>query len=150
MNPLSFEEAVERICVEDNRYAPEAYRFVREALDTAIRLYEKPRSGRERHVTGHELLEGIRRHALSEYGPMAFRVLTTWGLHRTDDFGEIVFNLVARGVLGRTDKDRREDFSGGYDFFHAFKTPFQPANGAASCRRDIAAAECISEGETEP
>ena len=147
MNPVSFEEAVENICAEDNRYAPEAYRFVREALDAAIRLYEKPRAGRERHVTGHELLEGIRRHALSEFGPMSFRVLTTWGLHRTDDFGDIVFNLVDRGVLGRTDKDRREDFSGGYDFSRAFKTPFQPSNGAASCRRDTAAAKCISEGE---
>ncbi len=132
MNPLSFEEAIEQICAADQRYDAEAYRFVRDALDFTIRLLEKPRTGASRHVSGRELLNGIRRYALSEYGPMSLRVLRTWGLHATEDFGEIIFNLVDLGVLGRTDEDRREDFANGYAFEQAFVAPFRPASGATS------------------
>jgi uncharacterized repeat protein (TIGR04138 family) len=65
--------------------------------------------------------------ALQEFGPIAGTVLKTWGVTRTEDFGEIVFNLVNRGLLGKTDEDRKEDFSNGYDFRTAFVTPFLPA-----------------------
>lgn len=130
MNPLSFEEALEHICAEDERYDPDAYRFIRDALDYTIRLLDKPRAGQGRHVSGHELLDGIRHYALAEFGPMALRVLHTWGLRETGDFGEIVFHLVDLGVLGRTEEDRREDFSGGYDFDEAFGAPFRPVADA--------------------
>ena len=132
MNPLSFEEAIEQICAEDSRYDAEAYRFVRDALDYTIRLLEKPKTGMGRHVSGQELLGGIRQYALSEYGPMTLRVLRTWGLRATEDFGEIIFNLVDLGVLGRTDEDNREDFAGGYEFEQAFAAPFRPASRARS------------------
>ena len=57
---------------------------------------------------------------------MAFSVLTSWGLHQSVDFGEIVFNLVDGGVLGKTDEDKKEDFANGYNFQDAFVKPFQP------------------------
>ena len=57
---------------------------------------------------------------------MAKTVLNRWGVSRGEDFGEIVFNLVGKGILGKNDKDRREDFSGGFDFEEAFRQPFQP------------------------
>jgi len=73
---------------------------------------------------------------LEQYGPMALTLLQNWGIHECDDFGEIVFNLVEFGVLGKTENDRREDFSGGYDFYDAFVVPFIPkAKRVPSVRR---------------
>jgi len=127
-----FEDAVMEIVRMDSRYDPQAYIFVREALDYTAKTLNKPDKGPARHVTGGELLEGIRRYALRTYGPMARRVLAHWGINRTEDFGEIVFNLVEKGVLGKTENDRREDFADGYDFHEAFVRPFLPAATAAT------------------
>ena len=52
-------------------------------------------------------------------------MLRKWGITRTEDFGELVFNLVESGKLGKTDKDSRADFANGYDFFGAFGQPFE-------------------------
>lgn len=57
---------------------------------------------------------------------MALTVLRTWGITRTEDFGEIVFNLVDAGKLRRTEQDTRADFANGYDFHEAFAAPFLP------------------------
>ena len=57
---------------------------------------------------------------------MAKTVLNSWGVQRCEDFGELVFNLVNKGVLGKTEEDRKEDFAGGYDFEAAFRRPFRP------------------------
>jgi uncharacterized repeat protein (TIGR04138 family) len=125
MKKVNFQEALLGILDRDPRYAEDAYHFLREALDFTIKLLEKPVEGPGRHVSGQELLEGIRQFALKEFGPMALRVLNTWGIRRTDDFGEMVFNMVGAGILGKTDEDRREDFAGGYDFDAAFAKPFR-------------------------
>jgi uncharacterized repeat protein (TIGR04138 family) len=120
-------EALREIVLKDPRYDLDAYLFLRDALDVAVRLYNKPAEGTARHVSGRELLEAIRRHALQEFGPLALRVLNAWGVRKTDDFGEIVFNMVENGVLGKTDEDKREDFRGCYDFSDAFEKPYLPA-----------------------
>jgi uncharacterized repeat protein (TIGR04138 family) len=78
------------------------------------------------HVTGQQLLDGIREFALTQYGPMARTVLNEWGIRRCEDFGDIVFNMVEQGLLSKTDQDSREDFKGGYDFDSAFVWPFLP------------------------
>lgn len=109
------------ILERDARYKTGAYLFVREALDHTVRQLEKPR-----HVSGPELLEGIRQYALAQYGPVAKRVLHEWGISECIDFGHIVFNLVNEGLLGKTNEDSIEDFSGGYDFTEAFLHPFRP------------------------
>lgn len=126
MKKLNFNEALLQILAEDTRFDENAYHFVREALDFTIKLMEKPLEGVGRHVKGGELLEGIRQFALQEFGPLAKTVLNRWGVTRCEDFGDIVFNLVNKGVLGKTDEDRKEDFAGGYDFDVAFRTPFRP------------------------
>jgi uncharacterized repeat protein (TIGR04138 family) len=113
---------------KDPRYSLQAYHFVFEALDfTAQKLGKDLSSPREkeRHVTGQQLLEGIRKYALQQFGYMARPVLENWGVNRCEDFGEIVFNLVGNNLMGKTDSDTREDFQGGYDFKTAFDEGFK-------------------------
>lgn len=128
MQKPSFEEAIEEIVQKDPRFDREAYFFVREGLDYTVKMLKKNPHGpaAQRHVTGQELLEGLRQYALEQFGPMSKTVLEQWGIRRCEDFGEIVFNMVESGILGKTEQDRREDFHGGYDFEEAFVRPFQP------------------------
>ena len=125
MNP-SFQETVYEICKKDARYQPDAYFFLVEALDVTVKDIRKNQPEHGRHVSGKELLDGIKVYALDEFGPLTHTVLTEWGVRTTLDFGEIVFNLVEAGRLGKTESDSREDFKGGYDFEEAFLQPFEP------------------------
>ena len=125
MQEVSFEEALEKIRAKDPRYARDAYMFVREALEHTQKAIAKE-DRRVRHVTGQELLAGIRQFAPAQYGPMAMTLLEEWGIHNCQDFGEIVFNMVEIGWLAKTEADSRADFAGGYDFHEAFRKPFLP------------------------
>jgi len=141
MNTANFDEALEQIVQKDTRYHRDAYLFVREALDHTQKLInkaaksetraaaEEPAEGKVRHVSGQELLAGIRGYALEQFGPMAITVLSEWGVNRCEDFGELVFNMVENHLLAKTKKDSREDFKGGYDFNEAFRQPFLPEAG---------------------
>jgi len=127
MQPLNFEEALERILQSEARYQRPAYFFLREALDHTHKMLGK--SGKEvvHHVTARELLDGIREYALQQFGPMAMMVLEEWGVRSCDDWGEIVFGMIEHNLLARSEQDKREDFKGHYDFFQAFRQPFYPA-----------------------
>lgn len=129
MQDLEFNEIVGLICKEDSRFNRKAYTFVRQALDHTVKELKKKtpeRTGKSQHVTGAELLEGIRSFALDQFGPMTKTVLTTWGITRCSDFGDIVFNLIDYNVFSKTESDRREDFANLYDFEEAFVKPFVP------------------------
>ena len=128
-NP-DFSEIVALICKEDPRFDRKAYDFVRLGLDHTVKELRKKdaeRTERSRHVSGPELLGGLRLYALDQYGPLAKTVLNAWGVKRCRDFGDIVFNLIEYNVFSKTDNDRREDFSDIFDFDEAFVKPFQPA-----------------------
>jgi uncharacterized repeat protein (TIGR04138 family) len=122
MTQPTIDDLLAPILESDTRYTAEAYLFVRGGLDHSVRQLDTPR-----HISGQELLEGLREYALKEYGPVAKRVLSEWGINVCVDFGNIVFNLVNEGLLGKTDEDSIEDFLGGYDFTEAFIQPFQPS-----------------------
>ncbi len=126
MQEINFDEAVEMILAKDSRYARDAYAFVRESLDFTQKTIGKENRGQVRHITGQELLDGIRQFALTQFGPMAVTVLEEWGVHNSRDFGEIVFNMVEIKLLAKTEKDNRDDFNNGYDFTDAFRKPFWP------------------------
>ena len=126
MQQPNFEEMLETIVARDPRFTADAYHFIREALDHTQKIVAKASKGASRHVSGHELLDGIRDYALKLYGPMTPTVFADWGIRACEDFGEIVFNLVEAGLLSKTQKDSREDFKGGYDFDEAFRKPFLP------------------------
>lgn len=97
MQEVSFEDTLALILLKDPRYQREAYFFVREALDYTQKAMSKQNKGEFRHVSGQELLSGIREFALHEFGPMAQMVLNEWGVRTCRDFGEIVFNMVETG-----------------------------------------------------
>jgi uncharacterized repeat protein (TIGR04138 family) len=126
MQPIDFEEVLEKIVESDRRYHRDAYLFLREALDHTQKQTAKARKGDIKHVTGKELLDGIRKYALDQFGPMTLTVFAEWGLQKCDDFGDLVFNMVDHGLLAKTEEDRREDFKGGYEFIDAFRKPFLP------------------------
>ena len=121
-----FEERLELVLAKDSRYHRDAYYFIRDALDHTQKAIVKVNRGQQRHVTGQELLSGIREYALSQFGPMTLTLFEEWGIRSCEDFGEIVFNLVDIKLLAKTDNDSREHFRGGYDFEEAFRKPFLP------------------------
>lgn len=131
MQEVSFEQALARIQAKDPRYHRDAYSFVREALDHTQKTIAKNPRGRIRHVTGQELLSGIRAFALEQFGPMAKTVLEEWGIRSCKDFGDIVFNMVEVEWLAKTKTDSRADFENGYDFDEAFRKPFLPKSKPA-------------------
>jgi len=136
MSGKNFHEVIQLICKEDSRYEPGAYNFMRQALDFTLgKIREEEKTTQHRHVTGQELSAGIRDYALGQYGPMSYTLLEQWGITRTEDFGEIVFNLVEYGVFGKTDTDSREDFVGLFDFESAFKAQFKPASASTQAKQ---------------
>lgn len=111
------------------RYHREAYRFVFAAL-----RYTQQRLGRTRrkdpedpdaHITGRELLEGVRDLALEQFGLMTTTVFRHWGVYATEDFGRIVFELVERGEMRKTDRDQLSDFFNVYDFEDVFDRQYR-------------------------
>jgi uncharacterized repeat protein (TIGR04138 family) len=126
MQPIEFEEVIRKIVERDPRYRREAYIFLREALEYTQKMMGRPTAEEVRHVSGRDLLEGIRKYALEQYGPMVQTVLGEWGIHACEDVGEIVFNMVDIHLLAKTDTDTREDFKAVYDFDEVFNKPFRP------------------------
>ena len=116
-------QCLEELVRRDPRYAYEAYEFVFAALTHTQRLLghsPPPDVAREEdHVSGKQLLEGVRDLALREFGMLARTVFRMWGIHRTDDFGELVFNLVEAGLMSKTTQDNRADFRNVYDLDEA-------------------------------
>ena len=115
----------------DPRYAYEAYEFVFVALEHTQKLLErKPDDEDEEaeathHVSGPELVAGIRDLAQREFGLMARTVFRLWGINRTGDFGEIVFNLIESNLMSKTDSDDRQDFVDLFDLDEALVEGYQ-------------------------
>ncbi|MCH2208586.1 MAG: hypothetical protein MK132_22330 [Lentisphaerales bacterium] len=128
MNPDQIRKVVNDIVLKDRRFKEDAYYFLNEAVIFSAEYFSKPEFGTNRHLSGPELLDGIREFTLSEFGPMSMTVLKRWGLHNTLDIGHVIFNLIDAGVLAASPQDRLGDFDSVYDFNDAFSKPFEPEN----------------------
>ena len=115
-----FYSIIAGICAKDHRYHPEAYEFVMEALS-----HSQKKFNRIKHVTGPELLEGLKGLALKKFGPMTMTILNFWGVKATDDFGNMVFNLVEHKVLSKDAQDNYESFKNAYDFDEVFNKNYR-------------------------
>ena len=109
------DELLERLRTRHPRFHEKAYFFVLASLHQVMSGLDQPR-----HIAGRELAEGVRGLAIERYGLMARSVLEHWGIHRTDDLGDVVFALVEQGVLIKQEDDSREDFADIFDFEEAF------------------------------
>ena len=135
MAKINFVEVVEQICENDLRFSSDAYHFVQEGLNHTLKSLKRGGQHAHRHVSGQELLHGLREFALKEYGPMSKAVLNEWGIKTTDDIGQIVFNLVNASVLGKNDTDSPSDFKNVFTFDDAFVKPFVPRNVTPPVRK---------------
>jgi uncharacterized repeat protein (TIGR04138 family) len=118
-HPPSLTETIDQLRRRNPRFASEAYLFVLGALHRRLGELERPR-----HITGAELADAVRELALGCFGPLARTVLGHWGVHSTQDVGEIVFLLVDHGVLTKQESDSREDFEDLYSFEQAFELEY--------------------------
>jgi uncharacterized repeat protein (TIGR04138 family) len=126
MQKIGFAEALESLVAHDPRYQRDGYIFLRDALDFTTKQQKKIKGVSVRHVTGPELLDGVRQYALKEFGPMVMTVFDSWGIRSCEDIGHMVFNLIGAGVFGKTEQDSIQDFKNVYDFKEAFVKPFEP------------------------
>ncbi len=126
MQDSEFSDIIILICKDDTRFDRRAYDFVRFGLDYTVKETKKrdKSAAGSKHVSGKELLDGLRLFALDQYGPMAKTVLNNWGVKRCRDFGDIVFNLIDYKVFSKNDGDKPEDFDKLYDFEEAFVKPY--------------------------
>ena len=132
MQKIGFVEALDSVVTNDPRYQRDGYIFLRDALDFTTKQQKKVKGVTVRHVTGPELLDGVRQYALKEFGPMVITVFESWGIHSCEDIGHMVFNLIGAGVFGKTEQDSIKDFKSVYDFEEAFVRPFAPAQPESS------------------
>lgn len=113
------EEMLEELQERNPRFHGKAYLFLLSALHRVMESLDQPR-----HISGRELAESVRELALQRFGPLARTVLEHWGIHATEDLGDIVFTLVDLGVLIKQEEDDREDFRGVFDFEEAFEQDY--------------------------
>lgn len=120
MTDLQFaDDVLERLRERNPRFHGKAYLFLLSSLHHVLEDLDVPR-----HISGRELAQGVKELALEQFGPMARTVLEHWGIHRTEDLGEIVFALVECGVLVKQEDDRREDFRNVFDFEEVFENDY--------------------------
>jgi uncharacterized repeat protein (TIGR04138 family) len=126
MTELQFaEEVLERLRDRYPRFHGKAYLFLLSALHSVLEGLEEPR-----HISGEELAQGAAELAMKRYGPMARTVLGHWGIHATEDLGDLVFAMVECGILIKREEDRREDFQALYDFEEVFERNYPWGKGA--------------------
>jgi uncharacterized repeat protein (TIGR04138 family) len=121
----TFWEAVAAIRERDDRFQPEAYGLVMDALEFTI-----ARIGERRRVQAAELVRGMCAFVKDRYGVLGFTLLTRWGIHSAEDFGRAVFQLVDAGMLGGQESGRPEDFEGLFDLREVLEDGYFGRGGA--------------------
>lgn len=125
------------------KFHPDAYRFVFEALQFSQENLKKASQEADddsAHISGPELLAGVRELGLKKFGMLAKTVFQHWGVRSTDDFGRIVFELIECGEMRKTDRDQLSDFFGVYDFDQSLVHDYQIDTAAAFKRNPPPAA----------
>lgn len=118
----------------DPRYPVEAYEFVcdavpftQELLDREPHEYDDPNT--DYHISGAELVRGACELAIQEFGMMASTVFRQWNVRRTDDIGNIVFNLIRAERLSQSEDDEPADFHDLFDLDKVLAEGFELSAG---------------------
>lgn len=122
MDSKSFEDLLKKIekIGRNEVYDIEAYAFILEALHQVVSKLDKPR-----HISGTELLQGIKDYAIKQFGSFTLQVFHHWGVRSTEDFGRMVFDLVDAELLRKQPEDKLEDFMNIYRFEDVFLKTLQ-------------------------
>jgi uncharacterized repeat protein (TIGR04138 family) len=123
--PSQPEKTLEQVLREDRRYPPEAFAFLRDGLNRAVKdAYgedvKSPPPG-QRHVSGQQLCQSLRALAIERWGHLARTVLARWNIRASVDFGQMVYLMIQHGFMRKTEQDSLEDFRNVYDFDEAFR-----------------------------
>ena len=110
-------------------FHPDAYKFIFQALQFTQEQLKRPMNeddpdDESAHISGPELLEGVRMLGQQQYGLLARTVFETWNVTKTADFGRIVFDLIERGEMRKTDRDHESDFEDVYTFAEALENDY--------------------------
>jgi uncharacterized repeat protein (TIGR04138 family) len=122
MKTAEFQNKVKTIINNDSRYPEDSYEFINDAV---IYTVEKKKKEEKCHVSGKELLDGVMEFAIFNFGPMAYAVLSEWGIDNGESVGNIVFNLVKCKILSTNENDTIDDFKNYKDFKTLLTTPFE-------------------------
>ena len=116
-------ESMERLIMADGRYPVDAYAFLHDGLAVAVKRVhgEKPGEPGQRHVSGADLCKALRDLAIERWGMLARTVLRRWNINATFDFGQMVYLLVNKGFMQKTEEDSVEDFRNVFEFEGAFR-----------------------------
>jgi len=128
MNKTAEQSNAAEILAKAGPYPLEAYQFIQDGLRFTVRQVHEQRAEDHglggppatEHVSGQQLCMGLRDFAIDQYGLLARLVLARWCILRTDDFGRMVFAMIAAGALSKTQQDSPEDFRSVFDFAEAF------------------------------
>ncbi|MDG5814227.1 hypothetical protein QA601_03995 [Chitinispirillales bacterium ANBcel5] len=106
----------------DIRYKLGAYQFVLNGLDFYLTSL-----GEKRHVSGTEFSFALLGFAHNQYGPVAQSVLREWGIKSTEDFGNIVYNMIQVGILSKQPEDSLDHFVNvvNFDDWFSKQDPFK-------------------------
>ena len=110
---------VDAAAAADGRYEKYAWRFVLSGVESTVDMMRA-----DGHISGEDLLEGLKVIATRQFGPMAKEVLNHWGVYTTRDLGNIVFGLIGAGLLLGSEKDSIEDFDDVFDFRRVFEEDY--------------------------
>ncbi len=110
---------MEQVIRDDGRYPVEAYMFLHEGLNRAVK--DIVDEGARKHVTGQQLCHALRDEAVDRWGMLATTVLKKWNIIATIDFGNMVYLLIENDYMHKTETDSIEDFRDVYAFDKAFE-----------------------------
>ncbi len=124
---MSLDRILDELVEREPRYHRDAYIFVLEAITFTQAKFVEPR-----HVSGQQLLDGIREYAREIYGPTACMVFEHWGATETLDFGRMVYALIETGQVSKQPEDSLEDFREYYDFKKVFEEQYKYIDESSS------------------
>jgi uncharacterized repeat protein (TIGR04138 family) len=102
---------IEALVRDDPRFPPEAYEFIFSALAYAQELAGRRSTHEpEDDLDARQFLLGVREYALREFGMLAGTVFRRWGLQQTEDFVDLIENLVRVGLMVESKPLNRAEF----------------------------------------
>ena len=96
---------IEEHCFASGKYTPDAYEFITRSVIDQVSSLSAPR-----HLSAREVLQGVQDQLTDSFGFLTVEILRDWKIRTASDIGEIIFDLIALGILAASEDDKRSDF----------------------------------------